>query len=399
VRRAAALLLGTLALAGCGGGKGHTATIVVDVPLTKDPYIGNTISNGVKLATQGIGVEHGDIVNFKVVTYDNGGSPSQAVADFRRAIDQHAVAIVTDGTGVDAGWKLAEQAHIPIGIVYDGDEHLVDPKTRPNVFRIAPTNHGMSFRLAEYLVPKHLKIAFLTDDTGYGRAGLTSLNHAFSFTPHAVVGRVEAPSSATDLAPQVVQARRSGATALIVWGQPATIAEAVVAARSSGWNVPIYAPPAAEDPLVRQELANRPEWLNGLTFATGRLTAEAGVGPFYGFQSDYQDSFGVDKVGVKTSKGRTVIQPPEFAMYAFDFINVLATAVDDARSTDGVKVLRSLNQVNAKGANGDNRGFNEASHDGVVDDDVFFARFEDMVYRPVRDDPLSRTLPPIVQFP
>ena len=399
MRRAAAGLLCALVLAGCGGSKGHTATIVVDVPLTRDPYIGNTISNGVKLAAQGIGTEHGDIVNFKVVTYDNAGSPSQAVADYRRAVAEHAVAIVTDGTGVDAGWSIANQAHIPIGIVYDGDEHLVDPKTRPNVFRIAPTNHGMAFRFAEYLVPKHLKIALLTDDTGYGRAGLTSLNHAFSFTPRAVVSRVQAPSSATDLAPQVVQARRSGATALLVWGQPATIAEAVVAARSAGWNVPIYTPPAGEDPLVRQELANRPQWLNGLTFATGRLTAEAGLGPFYGFQSDYQDAFGIDKVGVKNASGRTVIQPPEFAMYAFDFINVLAAAVDDAHSTDGVKVLRSLNQVNAKGANGDNRGFNEASHEGVVDDDVYFARFQDMTFRPVKDDALSRTLPAIVQFP
>jgi hypothetical protein len=33
----------------------------------------------------------------------------------------------------------------------------------------------------------------------------------------------------------------------------------------------------------------------------------------------------------------------------------------------------------------------------VVDDDVYFARFEDMVYAPVADDALSATLPPIPQ--
>jgi hypothetical protein len=33
----------------------------------------------------------------------------------------------------------------------------------------------------------------------------------------------------------------------------------------------------------------------------------------------------------------------------------------------------------------------------VVDDDVYFARFRDMVFSPVNDDPLSATLPAIEQ--
>jgi hypothetical protein len=32
-----------------------------------------------------------------------------------------------------------------------------------------------------------------------------------------------------------------------------------------------------------------------------------------------------------------------------------------------------------------------------VDDDVYFARFHDMTYSPVQDDPLSATLPLIPQ--
>ncbi|HEY3186528.1 MAG TPA: ABC transporter substrate-binding protein [Solirubrobacteraceae bacterium] len=394
-------LLAGLVLAGCGGGKSQTRSVViaVDAPFSRDPYIASTIANGVRLATAPLGVDRGDVADFRVVTYDNAGSPSRAVANIRRAVAQHAIAIVTDGTGVDAGWKIAAKANTPIGIVYDGDERLVDPQRRPNVFRITPTNHGMAFRLAEYLVPKRLKIAFLTDDTGYGRAGRASLERAFAENTRSVVARIQIPSSATDLAPQVLQARRAGATALLVWGQPAAIAEAVVAARSAGWQVPIYAPPSAEDPLVRQELASRPQWFDGLTFVSGRLTAEGGVTPWYDFERRYKDRFGVQNVGVKTAKGRTVIQPPEFAMYAFDFTNLLVEAVNQAATTDGAKVLAELNQVSVRGANGDSRGFNEASHEGVVDDDVYFARFAGMVFRPVTDDALSRTLPAISQQP
>jgi hypothetical protein len=90
-----------------------------------------------------------------------------------------------------------------------------------------------------------------------------------------------------------------------------------------------------------------------------------------------------------------VYAPPDYAMYSDDFGNVLAQAlsrfpVDGNRS-------KALEQVTARGANGDERGFNEHNHEGVVDDDVFFARFQDMTYRPVRDDPLSSTLPTILQ--
>ena len=102
---------------------------------------------------------------------------------------------------------------------------------------------------------------------------------------------------------------------------------------------------------------------------------------------------------MKTADGQQVLQPPEFAMYAFDFTNVLAAALDQNQTTDHAKLLSALDQVSSKGANGDNRGFNENNHDGVVDDDVYFARFDGMIFKPVKDDALSATLPPIVQVP
>lgn len=400
MRRPALALLTVAAAAGCGGGDGgRRAVVAVDVPLSRDPYIATTIVNGVKLAAADLGVERGDVVDFEVVAYDNAGSPSRAVANVRRAVARGATAIVSDGTGVDAAWRIAADADVPLGIVYDGDEGLVDPEERPNVFRIAPTNRGLAFRLAEYVIPKGLKVALLTDDTGYGRAGRASLQRAFAENPEALAATIQIPSSATDVAPQVVQARRAGATALIAWAEPAAIAEVLVAARSAGWLVPIFAPPAAADPIVRQEVAARPEWLDGVTFASGRLTAENGVGPWYTFAAAYREAFGLERVGVRSQEGVEVVQPPEWAMYAYDFTNVLAAAIDEARTTDGPAVLAALRQVSVRGANGDQRGFNEASHEGVVDDDVYFARFDGMVFRPVRDDALSRALPPIVQRP
>jgi ABC-type branched-subunit amino acid transport system substrate-binding protein len=262
------------------------------------------------------------------------------------------------------------------------------------VFRIAPTNRGIAFRLAEYTIPKGLKVALLHDDTTYGEQGGDALANAFSHNPKSVALTLALPAGDTDLSPQVLRARRAGATALLVWGQASTIAETVIAARSAGWDVPIFAPPSAEDPVLRQQLADRPHWLDGLTFATGRMTAELGPDFFYAFQSKFEAAYGAQRVGVRTRAGQEVVAPPDYAMYSYDFVNVLAQAI----RTYGIKDLpRALEQVTARGANGDERGFNQHSHEGVVDDDVFFARFRDMTFAPVKDDPLSATLPTINQ--
>jgi ABC-type branched-subunit amino acid transport system substrate-binding protein len=406
VRRTGVLLVALALLAGgCGKSspKGIGKVVVaVDVPVTGSPYMAQTIRHGVELAASNLNGGGGILVGthrYRLVVklYDNHLSSRSAVADTRRALDAGALALVTDGTGVNATWQLAQRDHMPICITYDGGTGLVDAAKRPNVFRIAPTNHGIAFRYAEYLIPKHLKIGLVHDDSAYGQEGASDLDRAFSENPSSVAMRMTVPAGETDLSPQILRLRRSGAAALLVWGQPPAIAAVLTAVRSIGWQAPVYTPPTGADPFVRQQLADHPSWVDGLTFSAGRLTAEIGSQPFMNFQSQYESAYGVDRVGVKTSEGQSVVQPPEFAMYSYDFVHVLVAALTRARSSDREKVLAALNQVTTEGANGDERGFNEHNHEGVVDDDVYFARFHDMTYTPVKDDPLSSTLPTIPQ--
>src|SRR5581483_7414381 len=209
---------------------------------------------------------------------------ARAVVNIRRAVAEHAIAVVDEGTGIDASWRIARPSDTPICVVFEGGKEIVDPRTRPNVFRIAPTDHGVAFRLAEYLIPKHLRIGLLHDDSDYGASGGRALDESFSQNRSSVAIEETLPASALDLGPEILRARLAGATALVVWGRPATIASAITAARSSGWNAPFYTPPAGSDPFVRQQLADHPSWVDGLTFAAGRLTAEVGVKPFQSFE-------------------------------------------------------------------------------------------------------------------
>ena len=393
-------------LAGCSSSSPPSSSsellIVVNAPFSVSPYVGQTIERGVRLAVDQINAKGGidtgaGRYRLRVQSLDNGLSPTRALANIRKAAAEGAVAVVDEGTGIDASWQAAAAAKLPICIAYQVGVGLVDSEKRPNVFRIGPTDHGVGFRLAEYMVPKGLKVALLHDDTDYGQQGLAVFRQSFGRTPESVVGEITVPSTVTDPAPQVLEARRAGATALLVWAHGSTVAQVVRATRSSGWDVPIFTPPSGQDPVIRQDLSDHPEWVDGLTFASGRMTAERGPAPFLAFQEAYERAFGPDQVGVKTAEGKAVIQPPEFPMYAYDFVNVLAAAIGAAHGPDPAAVLDALNQVDVRGANGDERGFNEKNHDGVVDDDVYFAIFHDMTYTPVKDDPLSATLDVIPQ--
>ena len=99
----------------------------------------------------------------------------------------------------------------------------------------------------------------------------------------------------------------------------------------------MYTPPAGADPVVRQQLADHPDWVDGLTFASGRMTAEVGTGPFTLFQQTYESAFGIDYVGVKTKDGQRVTQPPEYAMYSYDLARVILAAAQFAGTVDDRK--------------------------------------------------------------
>ena len=101
-------------LAGCSDDKSadstktKTVTIAVNAPFSRTPYVGQTIADGAELAASKAGVEvDGVKYRFRIKRYDTGLSPSTAVRNVRKAIADGAVAIVDEGTGVDASWQTA----------------------------------------------------------------------------------------------------------------------------------------------------------------------------------------------------------------------------------------------------------------------------------------------------
>jgi hypothetical protein len=146
---------------------------------------------------------------------------------------------------------------------------------------------------------------------------------------------------------------------------------------------------------VRQQLADHRDWIEGLTFVSFRITAEVGPKPFEAFRSAYEARFGVDKVGV-SENGRPVIEPPDWAMFSYDALKLVAAALNNSNAL-AAPLLSALDQTVIVGANGDERGFVPGVREGVSSDDMYFGRFHGFRFAPVDDDLLSESLPAVPQ--
>ena len=393
--------LGAVACSG-GSSSGTDLAIFVSAPVSTAPWIATFERNGAELAADELnaagGVEFGGHKHKVVITVrDNAGSPQRAAADARAAVNAHAAALIIDGVGAGAVADVARPASLPVFVVFDGGSSVVDPSSRPTLFRMAPADKPMSIRLADYLADRHPKVAILADDSSYGADGLAAMKAGFARDEIGVVSTGVVAAGSSDVTARILAARQAGATTLVVWAGAPVLAAAIQAARSAGWQVPIWAGPTGEDPLVRQRLASHVDWLNGVGFVSFRITAEVGTKPFAAYRAKYEKKFGVDKVGVR-QEGKDVVAPPDWSMYPYDTVRLVAAALDKSGAI-GPPLLRTLEgNVVITGANGDERGFSESTREGVSPDDMYFALFHGFTFAPVTDDLLSQNLPAVDQL-
>jgi ABC-type branched-subunit amino acid transport system substrate-binding protein len=403
--RCTAALVGALLLVVAGCTSTRTASsgelvIVVSTSLTKSPWLGRLTEQGARLAVEQVnaagGVTHaGKKYSLKLDVVDHQNSPQSAQEQARRAAASGAVAFITDGVGAKAVAAITGPARVPTFVTFDGAQDLVDVNARPTLFRMAPANKNMCRRLADYLADRKPKVALLYDDTAYGQEGGANLSRALAQNAMQVTARIEVSGGGGDATTQVLRARRSGADTVIVWAGAATVASVVKAVRLGDWTADVWSGPTAEDPLVRQTLADHPDWVDGLGFVSFRITAEVGPVPYEAYRAAFEKRFGAEQVGVRAG-GRDVVQPPDWSMYPYDAVKLVAASLAKATGR-GQALIDALHRTTITGANGDERNFNPRNHEGVSADDMYFAKFRSMRFVPVQDDLLSKALPDVPQ--
>ncbi|GAC1577850.1 MAG: hypothetical protein NVS3B24_09430 [Candidatus Dormibacteria bacterium] len=399
-------------LTACGGSAGGGSfdgqvTIMLNQP-GKLAYVSSFTQQGAQLAANEINGKGGVKVGGKAYRVnlqqaDNQLSPSTSLDNVNRAVAQKVVAIIDDGYTVDATYEKARSAGIPILVDYSGSTTVIDTDKRPNVFRIAPPNDALAAKLAAYVGARNLQLVVVHDDSEYGQDGYTQLAAAFS-KAGIKAPEVTLPTNAGDYATQALQVKQSGATGVVMWARSPVLAAFIKALRGAGSTAALFAGPTAEDPIVRTQLADHPDWVEGLTYASFRITTEGGPAAWEKFRKAYEDAKlnrgEVDfHVGVKTAAKKDVVQPPDWQVFPYDMVYLVKAALEKAGTVDpaGNRVIDALNNVQVRSANGDNRGWKKDDHEGVADDDIIFDVFHDMKFKPAPDDPLSKSLPPIDQ--
>jgi ABC-type branched-subunit amino acid transport system substrate-binding protein len=386
-----------------GSGAG-SVVIYVNAPFASSRWVGRMGQQGAQLAADQInnrtGVEvAGRSYRIKIRTADHKGSPDQALANVRKAAGEKAVAVIDDGSTVTATADAARQAGLPLLVYFDGTTGIVDPAVRPNVFRLAPSNQALAQRLGTYLAGKGPRLVLVHDDSAYGADGASQLRQALTAAGTTPVADVTATAGSPDYRDQAARAAAAQPNAVVVWATAPVVAGVLQALRELGSTLPVYTAPTGEDPSVRTALATRPDWVQGLTFASLRITDAAGLARWVQFRLAYETRYGEDKLGLGESIRRPVVQPPDWQMLSYDMVYLVKAALEKAGTTDpsNGKLVSALNEVQAQGANGATVGWTASNHEGIGEDQVYFAVILNLNFQPVQDDPISKAQPQIEQ--
>jgi branched-chain amino acid transport system substrate-binding protein len=401
-RTAAAVAV--LALSACGGGSspgnggGGPLLIALVVPSNAAPYLAQTVRRGADLAMREINAGGGVPVGgskrkLELRTYDDGLDPQRTRSAVQSAIHDGAFGIVTDGYGALASAADSDAAGVPQIVIHNGSASLIDPQARPSLFRLGVANDAAASILSGYVAKFARAPGILHDDTDNGRDGDKQLRSALPTAGVHPVASQEVAHDAPAVDAQVHALVDAHADALILWGGDAFVARAVGAAHVVAPSLPVFAGPSGESPAVRAQAG--PDAGDGLAFAASRMTSEDDAVSFGQFEHRLAAAEGgPTDAGFKDREGREIRQPADVEVFSYDAVALLGAAAQKLGTVSpSSALLQQMTKTRVRSVNGDARGFNPDNHEGVSDDDVYIARIHDMQFAPVKDEPLSATLP------
>ena len=155
---------------------------------------------------------------------DTESDPTKALIEAKRLVEKEKVAALIGPTRTDEGMAvkpyIEETAHIPIVMTIGGDPVIAGGKFGPFnwTFKTPQRTSIAVKKIYEFLASqKQTKIALLTATDGFGKDGAAALDQLASGSGMEIVARESFAVTDTDMTPQLVKIRESGAQALICW--------------------------------------------------------------------------------------------------------------------------------------------------------------------------------------
>ncbi|MBC3907599.1 MULTISPECIES: ABC transporter substrate-binding protein [Undibacterium] len=306
--------------------------------------MGVSMRDGVKLAVSEINAKGGVLGRqLQLVERDDEAKNERGVQVAQELINKEKV-VATVGyinTGVAlASQRFYQEAKIPVlNNVATGSvvtKQFLAPEHKDNyIFRTAANDTIQSAMIVDEAVVKNkfTKVAILADSTNYGQLGREDLEKTLSARGIKPVAVEKFNVKDVDMTAQLLKAKQGGAQAILTYGIGPELAQIANGMEKLGWKVPMIGSwTLSMGNFLDNAGKNGDGAMMPQTFIQDPNTPKRKA-----FIEAYQKAYKVERMPSAVS-----------AAQGYDSIYLLAAAIKQAGSTDGVKVREALENLNEK---------------------------------------------------
>jgi len=306
--------------------------------------MGVSMRDGVKLAADEINAKGGVLGRqIQLIERDDQADNQRGVQVAQELINREGV-VATVGfinTGVAlAAQRFYQEAKIPV-INNTATGSLITkqflPPTYPDnyVFRTSANDTIQSAMIVEQAIDvrKYKKVAILADSTNYGQLGREDLEKALAAKGIKPVAVEKFNIKDVDMTAQLLKSKEAGAQAILTYGIGPELAQIANGMEKLGWKVPMI---GSWTLSMGNFIDNAGKNGNGAmmpeTFIQVPNTPKRKE-----FIAAYQKAYKVDRIA-----------SPVSAAQGYDSMRILAAAIQQAGTTNGVKVREALENLKGK---------------------------------------------------
>lgn len=333
--RVFAVLVALLALVPVSAAAQGEIRIGVPGPITGAvAYLGQHMRWGSELAAEEINAR-GGVLGRKVVIRmeDTKCNPAEAVSAAERLLSREQVVVLTGDICSSATLALmpvVERAQVPMVVsisTHPGITEKAGVGGNPWVFRTNPTDVAMARAMGSYIVRKgYRSIAFLVEDTDYGRTGMDILKKELAARGITTVSADVFKQKETDFLPVLTRLKGTKIDALVVYALDQDLVNIMKQYRQLGLRVPLTGRPALVSGLVRE-----------------MLPAFNGSSTIYPYYAAYEGARNREFVQRYVAKHR---EEPHYVAFAnYEAVLLIAEAIKAAGSTKPTAVRDAIARI------------------------------------------------------
>ncbi|MBN9409288.1 MAG: branched-chain amino acid ABC transporter substrate-binding protein [Burkholderiales bacterium] len=313
-------------------------------------HLGKDNELGAKMAIDELNAKNvkiGDkVAKFELLAEDDGADPKQGAAAAQKLVDSKVNGVIghlNSGTTIPAS-KIYSDAGIP-QISPSATNPKYTQQGYKTAFRVVANDGQLGGTLGKYAVEtlKGQSIVVIDDRTAYGQGVAEEFSKAVKAAGGTIKGHEFTTDKSTDFNAILTKLKGQKPDVLFYGGMDAVAGPMIKQAKQLGLNVKFM----GGDGICTSELVK----LSGETVADDQVVcAEAG-----GVDGDLKAGLDKFKADFKTKTG---VDVQIYAPYVYDAVNVMAAAMEKAKSADPAVYLPELAKIEYKGVTG-NIAFDE----------------------------------------